>query len=62
MSPLERRDGLIPLLSLPSSFQACAPDLRSKLSQPVPSSTIVGAISEYMIERYGFSPECKVGS
>lgn len=41
-------------------LDACAPDLRIKLSQPVPSSTIVGAISEYMIERYGFSPECKV--
>jgi hypothetical protein len=41
-------------------LQACAPELRNKLSQPVPSTTIVGAISVYMIERYGFSPDCKV--
>ncbi len=40
--------------------QACAPDLREKLCQPVPSCSVVGSVSEYMVERYGFSPECKV--
>lgn len=40
--------------------QACAPDLRSKLSDPVPPFSELGPVSEYMVERYGFNPDCKV--
>ena len=28
--------------------------------EPVPSSSVVGRVSEYMCERYGFDPECTV--
>jgi xylulokinase len=34
--------------------------LIDKLAAPVPSSTIVGQVSDYMIERYGFTSQCQV--
>lgn len=40
-----------------SSFDA---NLQDKLGDPIPSETIVGTVSEYFVERYGFNPECKV--
>ena len=40
--------------------QACGANLREKLGQPVATPSVVSLISEYMVERYGFSPECKV--
>ncbi|XP_059878172.1 xylulose kinase isoform X1 [Delphinus delphis] len=39
---------------------ACAPHLEEKLGLPVPSCSVVGAISSYFVQRYGFPPGCKV--
>ncbi|XP_032989015.1 xylulose kinase isoform X2 [Rhinolophus ferrumequinum] len=39
---------------------ACAPRLEEKLGLPVPSCSVVGAISSYYVQRYGFPPGCKV--
>eukprot|EP00069_Balaena_mysticetus_P009641 bmy_20314T0 len=39
---------------------ACAPHLEEKLGPPVPSCSVVGAISSYFVQRYGFPPGCKV--
>ncbi|XP_071043346.1 xylulose kinase isoform X2 [Parasteatoda tepidariorum] len=41
-------------------LKSCAPDLRDKLGVPVPSCTVLGSISSYFVDRYGFSEECKV--
>ncbi|XP_037004104.2 xylulose kinase isoform X1 [Artibeus jamaicensis] len=41
-------------------LRACAPRLEEKLGPPVPSCSVVGAVSSYYVQRYGFSPECKV--
>jgi xylulokinase len=35
-------------------------NLEEKLGDPVPTESILGSISPYFVERYGFSPECKV--
>lgn len=35
-------------------------NLEEKLGDPIPSETIVGNVSNYFVERYGFSPDCKV--
>ena len=42
--------------------QACAPHLRNKLGVPVDPTSIVGTVSNYMVERYGFSEECVVSA
>ncbi|XP_046502564.1 xylulose kinase isoform X1 [Equus quagga] len=39
---------------------ACAPHLEEKLGSPVPSCSVVGAVSSYYVQRYGFPPGCKV--
>ncbi|XP_075862547.1 xylulose kinase isoform X2 [Microcebus murinus] len=39
---------------------ACAPHLEEKLGPPVPSCSVVGAVSSYYVQRYGFAPGCKV--
>lgn len=41
-------------------FKACAPNLKEKLGAPVPSSTDVGPISAYFVERFGFSEKCRI--
>ncbi|KAM6170343.1 xylulose kinase isoform 2-T2 [Rhynchocyon petersi] len=41
-------------------LNACAPHLEEKLGRPVPSCAVVGAISAYYVQRYGFHPGCKV--
>lgn len=41
-------------------LKLCAPDLREKLGSPVPSCSILGSISSYFVERYGFIESCKV--
>ncbi|XP_069929144.1 xylulose kinase isoform X7 [Oryctolagus cuniculus] len=41
-------------------LDACAPHLEEKLGPPVPSCSVVGAVSSYYVQRYGFSPGCKV--
>lgn len=41
-------------------LEACGPNLRDKLGTPVSSSTDVGPISAYFVERFGFSEKCRV--
>lgn len=41
-------------------LDACAPNLADKLGEPVPSSTILGEIGLYFVQRYNFNPKCKV--
>ena len=43
-------------------FQACAPHLRDKLGAPVDPTALVGTVSPYMVERYGFSEACAVSA
>lgn len=39
---------------------ACAPQLEAKLGAPVPSSKVLGTVSPYFVDRYGFPPNCSV--
>ncbi|RWS31213.1 xylulose kinase-like protein [Leptotrombidium deliense] len=41
-------------------LDACAPNLSEKLGEPVSSSHILGFISAYFVERYGFREDCRV--
>jgi len=42
-------------------LDACAPDLKEKLGEYlVPSHTILGKISSYFVERYGFNDNCQI--
>ncbi|KAM4689628.1 xylulose kinase [Discoglossus pictus] len=41
-------------------LNVCAPDLKEKLGSVVPSSSVLGQISAYYVQRYGFSSDCKV--
>ncbi|CAG9856227.1 unnamed protein product [Phyllotreta striolata] len=41
-------------------LNACGPQLKEKLGDPVPSYNIVGPVSSYFVERYHFNNECKV--
>lgn len=41
-------------------LDACGPNLAEKLGEPVPSKTVVGSISSYYVERWGFNPDCKI--
>lgn len=43
-------------------LNACAPDLENKLGVPVPTSSIVGEIGTFFVQRYSFDPRCKVGA
>jgi len=43
-------------------LEAVGPDLAEKLGVPISTSTVVGNMSTYMQERYGFDPECVVGA
>ncbi|XP_063216582.1 xylulose kinase-like isoform X2 [Bacillus rossius redtenbacheri] len=43
-------------------LDATAPDLVSKLGYPVPSYSVQGTVSKYFVERFDFSPDCKVVS
>jgi len=43
-------------------LEAAGEDLADKLGPPVPSSSVVGTVSEYMQERYGFPSDCIVGA
>ncbi|XP_028130191.1 xylulose kinase isoform X1 [Diabrotica virgifera virgifera] len=37
----------------------CGSNLAEKLGDPVPSTTIVGNVSPYYVDRYNFNPNCK---
>ncbi|KAG8573328.1 hypothetical protein GDO81_012363 [Engystomops pustulosus] len=41
-------------------LNACAPGLKEKLGSVVPSSSVLGNVSSYHVQRYGFSPHCSV--
>ncbi|XP_058802914.1 xylulose kinase isoform X7 [Phymastichus coffea] len=41
-------------------LEACAPGLRERLGQPVSSSTDLGPLSGYFVERFGFREGCRV--
>ena len=41
-------------------LDACAPNLQAKLGEPVATSSVLGSISNYFVDAYGFSPDCKV--
>ncbi len=41
-------------------MDAVAPDLREKLGDPVPAATVLGPVSAYMCDRFGFSESCRV--
>ncbi|NWT11761.1 XYLB kinase, partial [Vireo altiloquus] len=43
-----------------SCLDACAPGLEERLGCPVPSHSVLGPISPYYSQRYGFSPDCKI--
>ncbi|XP_068622470.1 xylulose kinase [Battus philenor] len=44
-----------------TALKACGDEtLESKLGAPVPTSTILGKISPYYVQRYGFKSDCKV--
>lgn len=43
-----------------AAMRATAPDLDTKLAPIVPSDTVVGAIAPYFVERFGFSPACRI--
>ncbi|RVE44325.1 hypothetical protein evm_011049 [Chilo suppressalis] len=43
------------------ALKACGDDsLESKLGEPVPSATDLGAVSPYFVDRYGFHSKCRV--
>ncbi|XP_053266105.1 xylulose kinase isoform X5 [Podarcis raffonei] len=44
----------------PACLDACAPGLGKKLGHPVPSSKVLGCVSPYYIQRFGFNSGCKV--
>lgn len=44
-----------------SLLAATAPALREKLPLLAAAGSLVGEISPYFVDRYGFSPQCKVG-
>lgn len=41
-------------------LDACAPELRKKLGQPVASNDVIGTIGQFFVQRYGFDAGCKV--
>lgn len=43
------------------SLQVCGDEsLKDKLGEPIPSASVVGTISPYYVQRYGFKSDCKV--
>ena len=48
------------LKAITSGTEEDAGILGEKLGQPVPTEAIVGPISNYYVERFGFSPDCKI--
>ena len=41
-------------------LQACASNLEEKLAETVSSSTNIGPISKYFVERFGFDEKCQI--
>ena len=41
-------------------LNACAPNLSERLGNPIPTTTIVGTIHSYFVNKYGFSSNCSI--
>uniref|UniRef100_A0A336MTQ5 Xylulose kinase n=1 Tax=Culicoides sonorensis TaxID=179676 RepID=A0A336MTQ5_CULSO len=41
-------------------LNACAPDLEEKLGEPVPTSTVIGNVGSFFVQRYGIPSDCKI--
>lgn len=41
-------------------LDACAEGLKEKLGQPVPTSSIIGTIGQFFVQRYNFNARCKI--
>lgn len=41
-------------------LEACAPELEARLGDPVESCSVLGTVSPYFVERYGFPKDCIV--
>ncbi|XP_017055525.1 xylulose kinase [Drosophila ficusphila] len=41
-------------------LNVCAPDLDERLGVPVSPNTVLGNVSKYFVNRFSFSPDCKV--
>jgi xylulokinase len=41
-------------------LRACADNLEQKLGDPVPTSSVIGQIGSFFVQRYNFSATCKV--
>lgn len=41
-------------------LNACAPDLDERLGEPVGGWTVLGDVADYFVERFCFSPKCKI--
>lgn len=41
-------------------LKSCADNLEEKLGKPVPTSSVIGKIGSFFIQRYNFNPDCKV--
>ena len=41
-------------------LDACGPDLRDLLGPPILSTKALGKVSKFMVDRFGFDPECLV--
>lgn len=41
-------------------LNACAPDLEDRLGTPVPTSSVIGKIGLFFVNRYSFNPKCLV--
>lgn len=43
-----------------SCVNSCAPDLEDKLGDPVPTHSLLGAISPFYVNRFNFNADCQV--
>jgi len=43
-------------------LNACAPDLASRLGEPVATLSIIGSVSKYFEQRFGFQENCKIAA
>jgi xylulokinase len=66
MAPIDHGDGAgMNLMDIhkklwhPKALKVTAPQLRTKLPSLAPSSKVIGNISPYFVERYGFHPNAK---
>jgi len=47
---------------VPQILNTVGENLQQKLGDPIATDTVVGTVSTYMQDRYGFSPDCLVGA